>query len=347
MDNQYLLQKINNGDNSFTDEEFYYISKNVELKTALILVISNKTMNLNSSIIDFVEEQIMNSLRDLHLSHNIVSNFWLNFFTYSVDIGFYSQEIINFMMSLNLNEEDYSIMFDYVDKAFDDKENDFKELHPDKKIINQLLDHKRYDVIESLDPVYSKNCIDEDIYNRIIKEWPYDTKAKIIIRYEKEKSIINYSIDDSFSDLIYCFYNDLNNKWSILDVILEKIENISISDDISELNYLNEVKNVLLECNVDIVEYAKILYDKNIIHYSDILLENGIITSDDFNNKVKYCFNNNLPIPVVYFNEDFERSDAFINYLINNGRINILLKNCLLLKQYGVDLSQYSFFCYC
>lgn len=344
MELEYLLQKINSGSNEFSEEEYYYISENVELKKALIYAISNKKTIINDELFGFVDDKVLGIVENLELPKNILSNFILNLFIHAIDIGFYSREFVEYFKSSNLDEECFIKLQKYIDKSLDDKNNSFENIKPSYQIINDLLDHKRYDVISSLNPYFSKECINENNYNRLIKEWPYENKPKIIIRYEKENSIIPYSIDDSFSELIYCYNYNEKNKKEILDVLLDKIKNLPETDKLNELKHLNDLNRILEENNIDITEYAKILYDKNCLLFVEKLLHNNVISYDELDKKIEYCMNNNKFIPsyLVDFNVEFMRSDAFINYLINNGEIEVLLRNYNLLKSNGVDLKQYS-----
>ena len=344
MDLEYLLQKINSGSNEFSEEECYYISENTELKKALSYAIASKKTVISKELFDFLDENLLSDFESLDVPKSIKSNLYLNLCIYVIDNGYYSSEFDDAFKEYNLDQDCYVKLQEYIAKSLSDKNNSFKDIRPNFQTINELLDYKRYDIISSIDPYFSKECIDEKNYNRIIKEWPYDNKPKIIIRYEKENSIIPYSIDDSFSDLIYCYHNDNKNKKAILDVILEKTKNVSATDSLSELICLNDIYNILVENNIDVIEYAKILYDKNCLFFADKLVYNGVLSRDDLNKKIEYCLNNNIYIPshLVDFNEEFMRSDTFINYLLDNGEIELLLRNSNLLKKYGVDLKQYS-----
>ncbi len=361
-----LLRRINNHYPNYSEEEIFIIERVPELRIALLKQIAIDDSFINSSFFDAFNMLLDGVDRSLFSQEE----FERIAFSY-IKIYLASGKIIPNLASVAasefaLDEEFIKRVQAYVDEYYKDQTHQFPEADIDDTLINEYLDHQRYDLIINLTTEQAgKANIIAETYERIKRECPYTTYPEILINYEKQNGLYIYSLKDSLVDLITEYRQCCNSLDSIernapegpskdekitklqqrmaktKEIIIEKIkaeQNLDyLNNDDTSINTLcsyyhygsfSTVPSIIDESNTD--EMLKILFDKNCLAYSSILVTRKIITKEDVKNKFNYMVANHMNIPTNIFsyldivpllNEDVTK------LLIDNGNIGFIIND--------------------
>lgn len=322
-----VILKIRNGDSNLTKEDYIVIKYSDLLKKEAYYALSKKIIPFSYQLIDIVLPYIVEQDVLSTVPKEINNSFFYEYLKFLIDDGYYAFSIGDMLEQFNVDKETIDRMNELLDNSLNDKSKSFTKIELDINTIIKLLDYKRYDDIKNIRIDYNiNNYISSNLYERILKEWPYDEKPDIIIKYEKENDIYNYSINDSFDDLLKSYDEYENSKEKIADVIIKKMEASE------SLNFLTN--NYSLNCFLDEllsnsyskkIEVAKMLFDRNCLKYANILLKNETITQEEYDDKIQYCIDNNLLIPSEILTNEIEKDySKYIKYMISTGKINEL-----------------------
>ena len=322
---QNIINKINNGEIIFNREEQIVILNKEELLKKLFYAIGNKVVPCTIEIANTYFPSILESINLDEVPNDILSSTCYQYLECLLNNGYYSFGSIEFFESINVNRETLDKMSKLIENKLNDRNIVFAKADYSSSTIESLLDHKRYEEIKKYKIEHNINLyVTEHIYNRILSEWPYKEKPQIIINYEKTNNIYNYSINQSFDELFNDFKKYNNSKYKIIPTIIEKMK---ASKDLNELTSNYEIMRFITDNGSRKDEIGKILFDRNCLKYASILLRKNKITQEEYDQKVKYCYDNNLDLPDDIL-EKFENKndEKFIKYLINTCKIDLLKK---------------------
>lgn len=322
-----ILFKIRNGDSNFTEEEKIVIQNKNYLSREIFIEVGKKNLKCTYEIADNYIPMCFENLDIEDIPNDIFSSACFSYLDCLLNNGYYGNGIIEFFESLNVNNEDIKKMKVLIEEKLNDRSIIFNKATCDSDTINVLLDYKRYDEIKKFNIDYNiNNYVTEEIYQRIIKEWPYEEKPQIIIKYEKENGLYDYSIKDSFDVLFESYKKYDSSKEKIMSVVIDKMK---VSDNLNSLtrdyNLIGFLDDYISNSVSRKDEIGKILFDRNCLRYANILLAKNKITQEEYNQKINYCIENKLEIPDDVLEKNYKEDDEEkIKYLLDTGKLDAL-----------------------
>ena len=329
-----VYNKINSGNNFFSKEDFIIISNMPFLLKNLIIAIDNHVFPLNYEIASFLVETIGLEKIDstyLNTHYEIAKSY--------IDNEYYDSHFIyDYAKTFGLSDELVAKLNNYVKEKFKDKNYMFTKAVLDNQLLNQLLDYKRYDVIDSLDISesailnYSICELDEKTYNRIVNEWPFDKLPQIIINNQKNKEIFDYTKED-LNTLIYdCSNSNKEKKTKLFNIILDKLNNYDSLDFLTDNSRFKDILFEMYNSDDDkttILSICKKLVDKNYLEAIVYLYINKCISKEEIIDKINYNVDNNLnfsPQILDCININPFSNDKYIKLFLDYGHLDSLIK---------------------
>ena len=343
---QKIMEKINNGSNDFSDVELTLVLRDNQLFKQLIKSIANEKIEINEKLMIFFVGDIINysniEKSELDKCINLVLKKY-------IDLEYYEDGILElYCNQFELDDKTKKELEDYYEASFKNKNNMFKNATLSNEFINKLLDYKRYDVISSLDKnrSYTKfitNYFDNNIYQRLVDEWPYDEIPHIIRDKQIFDNTYHFSKNDSLEDLIKWCADDTDNN-EVFDALFDKVVELPSANFLTyNENFVNIVQDddVYEKCRrYNKEKIAKILYDKDCLVLTRLLLETRVLNPQQVRDKIDYLVKNHMQISTdaidaahIYPLDNKELTKLLLDY----GRLNFFLVLESYQKREGYD----------
>lgn len=329
-----LLLKIRNGD-ELTNDDYVAISFHDNLIVELFISVGKNLRSCDKNMCDVAFCNIFGLIDDNLKNNPYFSNSCLKYFKYLVDQGYYSEGVYEYLESLDVNKETVDELREYIESKLTDESFSFNNSDYDQETISSLLDHKRYKDIEKIRINYNINSyITKELYEKFLREWPYEKKPWIIEKYEIQNELYNYSTKDNVIFLLNCFEDNKKSREKILKVIIDKLyESPSLNELTGNIFLSKLISDTVFGYGKDSLEsrkeeFKKLLFDKNCLMYANQLLDSNIITKEEYESKYNYCLDNNLILPDnVVLRHITPENDKLIRNVIEHGNLDILFKS--------------------
>ena len=349
-----LFNRINNNDFDFSDEDSFLIRNSPKLRDVFLKKFAhNDISSFNEKIWNDTLSDLLGSFSINNYTKEEIDVIFINATKLCLKTGYQANFVENlsdlYKFDVSLKEKISKIVEDFICNP----NNHFENIMLGEEEIYELLKYKRYDVIVNL----SKDkavTISDDLYEKIKNECPYDKYPEILKKHEIKNGTYIYSLNNSIEELIDGYeeiVHDLKDSNSIQKNdsemtslgIQEKLENLKsliyqkiLSEE--NLDYLNAKRDIRVVffgfyhpifSFSDRVEIAKILYDRNCLAGTEILLQNEIITPEEEIEKTKNLLYNGyksrtdrlLAMGIKNFEDD-----RVLYYLVHNGQLDYVIK---------------------
>ena len=345
---QKIIEKINNGEINYTDEDKTIIMFCPELLYPFIKFVNeSEDFPIDIYFREYIEKIVQNLIAtsdDLDFRFEVVYCLAKCYFRTGKSMSEPSSQILD---SFGIENEDLVKRFDELrEREFRNPNNKFERESETDEFLIDLLDAKRYDVLEHADIRYQD--ISQYVKDRIEQECPCFGHHTFINTRDLDNHLNDFSTNDSFqylADAAHHYFGkedksdeDLNSIALIKKIVLEKIESC---DDLSDYNVsvfgdmFNsfETDSIFSFSDVDVI---KKLFDKNCIDLSYILVNRGILHEDEVLNKIDILIDQGKKISTYLFdnlNINIFENEKYLDYFISQGEIDFLLdlekKQCI------------------
>ena len=358
-----VLQRINNNEYDFNDEEYLLITYNNDVLLAFIHKVLSGDIPLNEETYDIVQDRVGRLAKKKIISkaeHKAVKMKLIEYFL--VVQGYYETDVEYAISNESgLNDEETKQVVELVESCFRNPSFKFPAGQVDDDFIIRLMKSHRYDVIEGITGQKINGYTPSDeVYELLKREWPYENKPAIMIVYEKNNHLYKYSKKNTYKELITELKLAIGSYRSISDncipeeerkekqakmlAYVEELKNIIKNKINNEEGYEELIQDPVLLENLfnyystsseelltleEKVEIAAKLYDHDIISHAYILEYQGLISMADIKEKINYCVENHLYIPydiLDYVQIDILDNRKLLELLIDYGELDYVLR---------------------
>ncbi len=364
---QKVKEKIESGTFELDYEDGFLLNRDEGLFRIYVKKAAYEERLINEDTFDKIVEAAV-SPEELDLTEKERSDLWYNIAHYMI----YGQQrfgkaLIEELLSYaNVNEEYQEKIRNLVPELLTNRSIILKNFSTEDETLEEILNYKRYDMIAAYvsDRTWG-TLISEEMYQRIKKEFPFDQYPypELLKTYENRN---NQNTNQNKNDVI----ENLAKKVEILEREMEDIlvargyeketeESKELDKKIKELNQeiLSSMRQIPTLINYNNCwnfaklnsfmddeeeeEFHRICFEKNFFDNLMTLRYRNIVSDEDIMNKVYELIDKNIPVPIKLAREipdKYRTSDRYLNYLIKQGRLDILLSYDSPISTYKPDL---------